>query len=75
MLRQVVFRLQLRGSVVVHISDVILDCSRRCLRLAAECSDDHTAAELHLLSLRLLLAVVADAELMVDESPILPIPA
>ena len=59
---------------MVHISDVALDCSRGCLRLAAECSDDHTAVELQLLSLRLLLAVVGDAELTVVGSPI-PIPA
>jgi hypothetical protein len=45
------------------------------LRLAAECGDDHTAAELQLLSLRLLLAAVGDAELTVQESPILSIPA
>ena len=60
---------------MAHISDVVLDCSRRCLRLASECSDDHTAVELHLLSLRLLLAVIADAELTVEESPNLSIPA
>jgi len=55
---------------VAHISDVVLDCSRGCLRLAAECNDDHTATELQLLSLRLLLAAVGDSELMVDGSPI-----
>jgi hypothetical protein len=60
---------------VTHISDVVLDCSRGCLRLAAECSDDHIAAELQLLSLRLLLAAVGDAELTVEESPILSISA
>jgi hypothetical protein len=54
---------------VAHISDVVLDCSRGCLRLAEECSDDHTAAELHVLSLRLLLAAVGDSELTMDESP------
>jgi hypothetical protein len=59
---------------VAHISDVVLDCSRGCLRLAAKSSDDHIAAELQLVSLRLLLAAVGDAELTVDESPI-PIPA
>ena len=59
---------------MAHISDVVLDCSRGCLRLAAECSDDRAAVELQLLSLRLLLAAVGDAELAVDEPPI-PIPA
>jgi hypothetical protein len=56
---------------VAHISDVALDCSRGCLRLAAECSEDHTAAGLHLLALRLLLAAVGDAELAADEQAIL----
>ena len=58
---------------MAHISDVVLDCSRGCLRLATECSDDHVATELQLLSLRLLLAAVGDAELKVDELPI-PVP-
>lgn len=60
---------------MAHISDVALDCSRGCLRLASECSDDHIAAELQLLSLRLLLAAVGDAELTVDELPILSLSA
>ena len=60
---------------MAHISDVVLDCSRECLRIAAECGDDHAAAELQLLSLRLLLAAVGDAELTVDELPILSTPA
>ena len=53
---------------MAHISDVVLDCSRRCLRLAAQCSDDHTATELQVLALRLMLAAAGDAELSVDES-------
>jgi len=60
---------------VAHISDVVLDCSGGCLRLASECSDDHIAVELQLLSLRLLLAAVGDAELTVDELPILSLSA
>ena len=56
---------------MAHISDVALDCSCESLRLAAECSDDHSAAGLHLLALRLLLAAVGDAELAADEQPIL----
>ena len=60
---------------MAHISDVVLDCSRGCLRLASKCSDDHLAAELQLLSLRLLLAAVGDAELTVDELPILSLSA
>jgi hypothetical protein len=60
---------------VTHISDEVLDCSRACLRLASECSDDHIATELQLLSLRLLLAAVGDAELTVDGLPVLSLSA
>jgi hypothetical protein len=64
-------RFQTRGVGLAHISDVALDCSRQCLRLAAECSDDHTLAGLQVLALQLLLAAVGDAELAADERPIL----
>ena len=52
----------------MHISDVILQTSRQAVRLAAECTDEHVAVELHLLAV--WLAVVQDAELMVEEIPI-----
>jgi hypothetical protein len=51
----------------MHISDVVLQCSRRSLRLAAECGDERVAVELNLLAIRLLLAAVKDAELIVEE--------
>lgn len=54
----------------MHISDVVLQCSRQSLRLAAQCTDEHVAVELHLLAIELWLAVVKDAELMVEEIPI-----
>ena len=54
----------------MHISDVILQTSRQALRLATECTDEHVAVELHLLAVKLWLAVVKDAELMVEEIPI-----
>jgi len=53
--------------------DEVLDCSRRCSRLAIECSDDHVAAELQQLSLRLLFAAIDDAEITVDELPVLSV--
>ena len=53
----------------MHISDVVLQSCRQALRLAAECTDDHVAVELHLLAIKLLLAVVGDTELMVEEVP------
>ena len=54
----------------MHISDAILDCSRRSLRLAAECTDERVAVELNLLAIRLLLAAVSDAELIIEQSPV-----
>ena len=54
----------------MHISDVVLQCSRRSLRLAAECTDEQVAVELYLLAVRLLLAVIKDAELIVEKSPV-----
>ena len=50
----------------MHISDLILQTSRQALRLAAECTDEHVAVELHLLAVKLWLAVVKDAELMAE---------
>jgi hypothetical protein len=55
----------------MHISDVVLDCARRSLRLAAECTDERVAVELNILAIRLLLSAVKDAELAVEESPVL----
>jgi hypothetical protein len=52
----------------MHISDVVLQCSRRSLRLAAQWTDEQVAVELYLLAIRLLLAGVKDAELIVEES-------
>jgi hypothetical protein len=60
---------------MMNLSDVVLDCSQTCLRLAAKCTDDHAAAELHLLALRLMLAAVRDAELVMEELPALPLSA
>ena len=54
----------------MNISDVALQCSRRSLQLAAKCSDEQVAVELHLLAIRLLLAAVKDAELIVEESSV-----
>ena len=51
----------------MHISDTALQCSRQSLRLAAECTDEHVAVELGLLAIRLMLAVIKDAELIVEE--------
>ena len=55
----------------MYISDVVFDCSRRVLRLAADCTDERVAVELNLLAIKLVLAAVADAELTVEQSPVL----
>jgi hypothetical protein len=55
---------------VMHISDVVLQSSRQALRLAAQCTDEQVAVELHLLAVKLWLAVVKDTELIVEEIPI-----
>jgi hypothetical protein len=54
----------------MHISDVVLQCSRQSLWLAAGCRDEHVAVELNLLAIRLLLAAIKDAELTVEEQPV-----
>jgi hypothetical protein len=51
----------------MHISDVILLSCRQALRLAAQCTDEHVAVELHLLAVKLWLAAVKDTELIVEE--------
>jgi hypothetical protein len=51
----------------MHISDVALQSSRQSLRLAAECTDEHVAVELHMLAIRLMLAVIKDGELIIEE--------
>lgn len=53
----------------MHMSDFLLDSLRERSRLAAKCGDDRTAADLQVLSLRLLLAAMGDPELMADEPP------
>jgi hypothetical protein len=60
---------------VMHISDVILQSSRQALRIAAQCTDEHVAVELHVLAVKLWLAVIKDTELIVEELPILSVNA
>ena len=60
-----------RSGGMMHISDAVLDCLRRSLPLAAECTDERVAVELNLLAIKLLLEAVKDAELIVEQSPVL----
>ncbi len=46
----------------MNISDVVVQCSRRSLQLAAECRDGHMAVELNMLGITLLIAAMKDAE-------------
>jgi hypothetical protein len=49
------------------VSDVLLQCSVECARLARQCRDEKTAVALFEVSARLLAAATYDAELVSDE--------
>ena len=49
------------------VSDVLLQCSVECARLARQCRDEKTAVALFDVSARLLAAATHDAELVTDE--------
>ena len=51
----------------MHISDIALECSRRCAQLALKCTHEEVAIELNVLAVRLMAAAVRDAELLVDQ--------
>jgi hypothetical protein len=52
----------------MHVSDILLECSRECARLSRECPDETTAASLLALSGRLLSAARRDAELIIEDN-------
>lgn len=52
----------------MHISDIALECSRRCARLALKCTNEEIAVELNVLAVQLMTAAVRDAELPLDAS-------
>ena len=52
----------------MHISDIALECSRRCAQLASKCTNEEVAVELNVLAVRLMVAAVRDAELLVDQT-------
>jgi hypothetical protein len=49
------------------VSDILLQCSVECARLARQCRDEKTAVALFEVSARLLAAATRDAELITDE--------
>jgi hypothetical protein len=49
------------------VSDILLQCSVECARLARQCRDEKTAVALFEVSARLLAAATYDAELVTDD--------
>jgi hypothetical protein len=47
----------------MHVSDVLLECSKECARLSREFHDEKVATALFEVSARLLAAATHDAEL------------
>jgi hypothetical protein len=52
----------------MNVSDILLDCSKECARLARECRDARVTVALSDISLRLFLAATRDAELVQDDT-------
>lgn len=52
----------------MHLSDVLLECSRECARLSRDCNDEKTALTLFEISARLLAAAAHDAELVMEDA-------
>jgi hypothetical protein len=55
------------SDVTMHVSDVLLECSKECARLSRQCRDKQIADALFDMSARLLCAATHDAELAVDD--------
>jgi len=56
----------------MHVSDILLECSGECARLARECRDEEISAPLLEISARLLLAAALNAELIIDDAQATP---
>ena len=52
----------------MHVSDILLECSKECARLSRECRDERVAIKLFEISARLLSVVAHDAELVIDDA-------
>lgn len=52
----------------MHVSDILLECSRECARLSRECHDRKIAVTLFEISARLLSAATHDAELVAGDA-------
>jgi hypothetical protein len=51
----------------MHVSDILLECSKECARFSRECGDEKLAGELFQMSARLFQAAAHDAELVNDD--------
>lgn len=56
----------------MHVSDILLECSKECARLSRECRDEKAAATLFEISARLLSAATHDAELIIEDAQAAP---
>jgi len=58
--------------IAMHVSDILLECSKECARLSRECHDEKLAVTLLELSARLLATANHDAELIVEDAHATP---
>jgi hypothetical protein len=56
----------------MHVSDILLECSKECARLSRECHDEKAAATLFELSARLRAAASRDAALVIEDAHATP---
>ena len=56
----------------MHVSDILLECSRECASLSRECREEKIAVTLLEISARLLSAATRDAELIIDDAHATP---
>ena len=56
----------------MHVSDILLECSKEWARLSRECRDKQIAGALFKISARLLCAATHDAELVIDDAQATP---
>jgi hypothetical protein len=56
----------------MHVSDILLECSKQCARLSRDCRDEKLALTLFEISARLLAAATHDAELVIEDAHAAP---
>jgi hypothetical protein len=58
--------------IAMHVSDILLECSKECARLSRDCRDEKVAVTLFEISARLLSAATHDAELIIEDAHATP---